>query len=205
MGFYAKYILPRLIDFAMRNKETTCLRAECVPTASGEVLEIGIGSGLNLPFYSSAVRHVYGVDPSIELQKIAIKKLSAMPFAVTFLQQSAEGPIPLADSSIDTIVMTWSLCSIADPAAALQQMRRVLRPNGRMIYVEHGRSPDTRVMTWQDRITPVWKRFTGGCHLNRKIDDLISAAGFRITQQKVFYMPGPRPMTYTYEGVARIH
>lgn len=204
MGLYAKYVLPRLIDLGMRNKDTSRLRAECVPQASGDVLEIGIGSGLNLPFYSSEVRRVYGVDPSTELRQKAAKKTSAVPFGVTFLGQSAEEPLPLDDSSIDTIVMTWSLCSIRNPAAALQQMKRVLRTSGHMVFIEHGRSPDAKVMIWQDRITPVWKRIGGGCHLNRKIDDLIRAAGFQITEQKTFYLPGPRMMTYTYQGVARI-
>jgi ubiquinone/menaquinone biosynthesis C-methylase UbiE len=202
MGFYAKYVLPRVIDLAMRNKDTARLRAESVPQAQGDVLEIGIGSGLNLPFYSSNVRRVYGVDPSIELQKIALTRASTAPFEVTFFRQSAEDPVPLPDSSIDTIVMTWSLCSIPNPAAALHEMKRVLKRNGRLIFVEHGRSADAGVTTWQDRITPFWKRIGGGCHLNRKIDELIKAAGFQVIDQKNFYLPGPRPLTYTYQGIA---
>jgi ubiquinone/menaquinone biosynthesis C-methylase UbiE len=134
---------------------------------------------------------------------MASQKASAAPFEVTFFRQSAEDPLPLADSSIDTIVMTWSLCSIANPAAALQQMKRVVKPNGRLIFVEHGRSADARVAAWQDRITPFWKRIGGGCHLNRNVDELISGAGFQISEQKTFYLPGPRPLTYTYQGVAR--
>jgi ubiquinone/menaquinone biosynthesis C-methylase UbiE len=204
MGLYAKYVLPHLIDLAMRNKDTTRLRSECVPQAKGDVLEIGIGSGLNLPFYSSEVRRVYGVDPSIELQRMAVKKTSDAPFQVTFFAQPAENPIPLPDSSIDTVVMTWSLCSIPNPGAALHQMKRVLKGHGRLIFVEHGRSADASVKIWQDRITPLWKRIGGGCHLNRKVDDLIKAAGFHIIEQKNFYLPGPRPMTYTYQGVAAI-
>jgi len=113
--FYSKYVLPRLIDLAMRNKDTTRLRAECVPQARGDVLEIGIGSGLNLPVYSSGVQRVYGVDPSLELQRIASKRVSAVPFKVEFLHQSAEEPLALGDSSIDTVVMTWTLCSIPNP------------------------------------------------------------------------------------------
>ena len=204
MAFYNKYVLPRLIDLAMRNKDASRLRAESVPLACGNVLEIGIGSGLNLPFYTSKVHRVYGVDPSIELQRMAAKKTSGMPFEVTFLPQSAEQAFPLADSSIDTIVTTWSLCSIPDPLMALQQMKRALKPNGQMIFVEHGRSPEASVVAWQDRITPVWKHVTGGCHLNRKIDDLIRTAGFRITEQHNFYLPGPHPMTYTYQGLAQL-
>ena len=204
MGWYAKQVLPRLIDLAMRNKDTTRLRAEYLPQARGDVLEIGIGSGLNFRFYSREVRHVYGVDPSVELQRMAEKRASAVPFEVTFLQQSAEEPLPLADSTIDTVVVTWTLCSIPNPPLALQQMRRVLKASGRMIYIEHGRSPDTGVTAWQDWLTPAWRRIGGGCHLNRKVDDLIRAAGFHISEQKTFYLPGPRPMTYTYQGIARI-
>lgn len=202
MGLYAKYLLPRLIDLAMRNKDTTRLRAESVPQAQGDVLEIGIGSGLNLPFYSSKVVHVYGVDPSVELQRMASKRAASARFPVTFFRQSAEQPFPLAASSIDTMVMTWSLCSIPNPIAALQQMKRVLKQDGRLIFIEHGRSADARVISWQDRITPFWKRLAGGCHLNRKVADLITAAGFEIIEQKNFYLTGPRPMTYTYQGIA---
>ena len=204
MALYSKYVLPRLIDLAMRNKDASRLRAESVPHARGDVLEIGIGSGLNLPFYSSQVRRVYGIDPSIELQRLAAKKTEDVPFEVTFFPQSVEEPFPLANSSIDTIVMTWSLCSIPNPATALQQMKRVLKSEGEMIFIEHGRSPDTSVVAWQDRITPVWRRMAGGCHLNRQIDDFIRAAGFHVTEQKNFYLPGPRPMTYTYQGIARL-
>ena len=204
MGFYAKHVLPRLIDLAMKNKDTTRLRAECVPQARGEVLEIGIGSGLNLPFYSSDVQRVYGVDPSLELQRMASKRVSAVMFEVEFLRQSAEDRLPIGDSTIDTVVVTWSLCSIPNPASALEQMKRVLKTSGRLMFVEHGRAPDHRVVVWQDRLTPVWKRIGGGCHLNRKIDELIKAAGFQISELKTFYLPGPRPMTYTYQGSAQL-
>lgn len=204
MGMYAKYVLPRLIDLAMRNKDTTRLRAEYLPQARGDVLEAGIGSGLNLRFYSPEVRHLFGVDPSVELQRMAAERASAVPCEVTFIQQSAEEPLPLGDSTIDTVVVTWTLCSIPNPVLALEQMRRVLKASGRMIYIEHGRSDDTRVTAWQDWLTPAWRRIAGGCHLNRKVDDLIRAAGFHISEQKTFYLPGPRPMTYTYQGIARI-
>ncbi len=202
MSFYAKYILPRLIDLAMRNRDTTRLRAEWIPQAHGEVLEIGIGSGLNLPFYSREVQHVYGVDPSAELQQMARKRISDSPIEVKFLSQSAEEPLPLDKASVDTVVVTWTLCSIPNPSEALRQAKRVLKPSGRLIFVEHGRSSDPGVVVWQDRITPLWKRIGGGCHLNRKIDDIISKAGFQIVELKTFYLPGPRPMTYTYQGFA---
>jgi ubiquinone/menaquinone biosynthesis C-methylase UbiE len=203
MGFYAQYVLPHLVDLSMRNRETARLRADWIPHARGEVLEIGIGSGLNLPFYSPEVRRVYGVDPSVGLQRMARKRVAAGRLPVEFFSQSAEEPLPLPSASVDTVVVTWTMCSIPNVDDALQQMRRVLRPTGRLIFLEHGRSPDPGVVAWQDRLTPLWKTFTGGCHLNRKVDELIAAAGFHITQLKTCYMPGPRPMTYTYQGFAQ--
>jgi ubiquinone/menaquinone biosynthesis C-methylase UbiE len=203
VGLYAKYILPRIIDVVMRNEETTRLRAAWIPLARGEVLEVGIGSGLNLPFYSSDVHRIYGVDPSVELQQMARKRAMAEPIGVEFLSQSAEEQLPLARASIDTVVMTWTLCSIPNAPTALQQMKRVLKASGRLIFLEHGRAPDLGVAVWQDRITPLWKHIGGGCHLDRKVDELIRAAGFRITELKTFYLPGPRTMTYTYQGLAQ--
>jgi ubiquinone/menaquinone biosynthesis C-methylase UbiE len=202
VGFYAKRILPRIIDLAMRNKDTTRLREMWIPLARGDVLEIGIGSGRNLPFYSTAVRHVYGVDPSVELQEMAREQVRQTHAKVDFLGQSAEAPLPLPDAIIDTVVSTWTLCSIPNPVEALKEVRRVLKPAGSFIFLEHGRAPDMPVVAWQDRLTPIWKRFTGNCHLNRKIDELITHAGFEITELKTFYVPGPRPMTFTYQGLA---
>ena len=204
MSFYAKHILPRFIDLAMRNKETARLRADWIPKAHGDVLEVGIGSGLNLPFYSSNVQHLYGVDPSVELQRLARKRIVAGSMAIEFLTQSAEIELPLEDASIDTAVMTWTLCSIANPATALSEIRRVLKPGGRLIFLEHGKAPDPPVVVWQDRLTPIWKRIGGGCHLNRKADELIASAGFQLSELKTGYLPGPRPMTYTYQGMAMI-
>ena len=186
----------------MRNKESTRLRAAWIPQAKGDVVEIGIGSGLNVPFYSAQVRHLLGVDPSLELQQMA-KKRTTSHLDVEFISQSAEQRLPLPDSSIDTIVITWSLCSIPNPDEALCQMRRVLKPDGQLLFIEHGRSHDSSVAAWQDRLTPVWKHVAGGCHMNRKVDELISAAGFRITALKTFYIVGPRLMTYTYQGLAQ--
>jgi ubiquinone/menaquinone biosynthesis C-methylase UbiE len=185
----------------MRNKETARLRADWIPRAGGKVLEVGIGSGLNLPFYSAQVEHVYGVDPSLELQRMAYQRAPG-PLKIDFLSQSAEDALPLPGASVDTVVLTWTLCSIPHAPAALQRMKRVLKPDGRLIFIEHGRAPDASVVAWQDRLTPFWGRLTGGCHLNRKIDELIEAAGFRIAELKTCYLRGPRPMTYTYQGVA---
>jgi len=203
MGFYAKHILPRLLDLAMRNKETARLRAAWIPQARCVVLEIGIGSGLNLPFYSSEVHQIYGVDPSVELQRMARQRATTGRGKVEFLTQSAEEPLPLASATIDTVVVTWTVCSIPNAAKALQEMKRVLKGSGRLIFVEHGRAPDPAVAAWQDRLTPVWKRITGGCHLNRRIDELVMEAGFQISDLKTCYVAGPRPMTYTYQGVAQ--
>jgi ubiquinone/menaquinone biosynthesis C-methylase UbiE len=204
MGIYAKHILPRFIDLAMRNKDTTRVRADWVPHARGDVLEVGIGSGLNLPFYSAEVHRVYGVEPSPELQKMARERMAGQAIKVEFLLQSAEDDLPLSDRSIDTVVMTWTLCSIPDPLKALRQMKRVLKAGGRLIFVEHGRAPDSSVAAWQDRLNPVWKRIGGGCHLNRKIDELLVQAGFQIEELRTTYLPGPRPMTYTYQGFAHV-
>ena len=173
MGIYSKYVLPRLIDLTMRNKEATRLRADWIPQARGEVLEVGIGSGLNLAFYSSQVQRVYGVDPSIELQRIARNRAAAGPLHVEFFSQSAEEPLPLPSGSVDTAVLTWTLCSIPNPSKALREIKRVLKPAGRLIFLEHGRSPDLQVAAWQDRLTPSWKRIAGGCHLNRRVDEII--------------------------------
>jgi ubiquinone/menaquinone biosynthesis C-methylase UbiE len=135
---------------------------------------------------------------------MACKRTVGQPVNVEFLSQSAEEPLPLPDESMDTVVMTWTLCSIPNPLEALAQMRRVLKPGGKLIFIEHGRAPDRGVAIWQDRLTPTWKRIGGGCHLNRKVDELITQAGFQITELRRFYLPGPRPMTYTYQGLARV-
>lgn len=203
MGLYTRYVLPRIIDSAMRNKEATRLRSAWIARATGDVLEVGIGSGLNLQFYSPQVRQIFGVDPSLELQDMARRRASGFPVRVEFLLQSAEEVLPLADCSIDTVVTTWTLCSIPNAARALEQMARVLKADGQLIFLEHGLASNDSVATWQNRMTPVWRRLGGGCHLNRKIDEMIIAAGFRITEMKTFYLPGPRPMTYTYQGFAR--
>ena len=202
MGLYSRYVLPRIIDCAMRYEEASRLRAEVIPAAQGVVLEVGIGSGLNLPFYTSAVTKLYGIDSSEELLAMARARSVRAAFPVELLHQSAER-IPLADRSVDTVVVTWSLCSIPDPSSALHEMRRVLKEDGKFIFIEHGLSPDPRVRSWQKRLTPIWRRFAGGCHLDREMDDLIRAAGFSIGELRTSYIPGPRPATYTYVGVGR--
>jgi len=202
MGLYQRYILPRLIDLSMQNRAVRAERARFVPLASGTVLEVGLGSGLNLPFYSPAVERLYGLDPSLELQTMARRRARDARLPVEFIAGSGER-IPMEDETVDAVVTTWTLCSIPDPVRALTEMRRVLNPGGRLIFIEHGRSPDARVVSWQDRLTPVWRRLAGGCHLNRKIDTLILAAGFRIAEIETAYMKGPKPLVYLYKGVAQ--
>jgi ubiquinone/menaquinone biosynthesis C-methylase UbiE len=201
MGLHSKYVLPRFVDLVMKNPETRRLRQAWIPQAEGEVLEIGIGSGLNLEFYTQQVRRVHGVDPSLELQRMARKRTGRID--VEFVLQSAEKPLPLSSGSMDTVVVTWTLCSMPDPQKALLEMKRVLKSEGRLIFIEHGRAPDSVVAAWQDRLTPIWKHIGGGCHLNRKIDLIIEQAGFRIAELTTSYLPGPRPMTYTYQGAAQ--
>jgi ubiquinone/menaquinone biosynthesis C-methylase UbiE len=202
MGFYQDQIVPLLINWSMRQRNLTAYRSRIIPAAEGRVLEIGIGSGLNLLFYSRNVTHVIGLEPSPRLLAMARRAERAEFGHVEFIKGSAEA-IPLKDASVDTVVTTWTLCSIPDALRALRDMRRVLRPGGRLLFVEHGRAPDPHVVWWQDRLTPVWKRLGGGCHLNRAIGTLIEGAGFQFDRLETGYMRGPKPMTFMYEGSAR--
>jgi ubiquinone/menaquinone biosynthesis C-methylase UbiE len=203
MGLYGKYVVPRMIDWAMSNAMTARVREQVIPRAQGVTLEIGIGSGLNLPFYSQRVTELYGVDPSPELNALARKRAQEASRPVELFLQSAEERLPLADRSVDTVVCSWSLCSIPDPVRALREARRVLRPSGDFLFVEHGRAPAGAVRTWQDRLNPIWKRFTGGCNMNRPTDELVRAAGFEIAELEREFLPGPKVLTYTYRGRAR--
>jgi len=202
MGFYGKYVLPTLIELAMKNKAAQAERVRFVPRASGEVLEIGVGSGLNIPIYGSGVRKLYALDPSAELLRMAGRRAERAAFPVKLLQHPAEA-IPLGDGTVDSVVTTWTLCSIPDAAAALREVRRVLRPAGRLIFIEHGRSTDPSVVRWQDRVTPLWRKISGGCHLNRPIDRLLSQGGFKVSELECGYMAGPRIGAYLYRGIAR--
>jgi ubiquinone/menaquinone biosynthesis C-methylase UbiE len=202
MTLYGRYILPRLIHLAMRNTVATAERARFVLLAAGTVLEVGIGSGLNLPFYGPKVERLHALDPSRELWRMARDRVAAAPFPVEFDAVSAE-TIPLADRSVDTVVSTWTLCTIPDPERALAEMRRVPRPGGRLIFVEHGRSLEPRVRAWQDGLTPLWRRVAGGCHLNRPIDRLILDARFRLDELERGYAGRPKTMEYLYKGVAQ--
>ena len=199
MAFYRNHVLPCLTHLAMSNRPLIEYRRRIVPQARGRVLEIGIGSGLNLPFYGGQVASVYGIDPSAALLRRAGRVLSAR---AALVEGSAE-IIPFDNDVFDTVVTTWTLCTIPQVISALREMRRVLRPDGRLLFVEHGLAPDRGVAWWQHRLTPCWKCLGGGCHLNRKIDDLITAAGFHIEKLDAGYMQGRNPFAFMYEGVAR--
>jgi ubiquinone/menaquinone biosynthesis C-methylase UbiE len=202
VNFYDRWILPPVLDLAMRQEQLGTYRREVVAAATGRVLEVGVGSGLNLAYYGGQVEMVVGIDPSPRLLVIARRRAAAAGVYVALVQGSAAA-IPLADQSIDTVVMTWTLCSIADPSAALREMRRILKPGGKLVFVEHGLSPEPGVERWQNRMTPVWRHFTGGCHLNRKIDELIRASGLELTELRTEYSAGPRPVTFMYVGCAQ--
>jgi ubiquinone/menaquinone biosynthesis C-methylase UbiE len=201
MGWYDRHVLPRLIDAACSQPPMQALRARYVPRASGDVLEIGIGSGLNLMHYSSAVRSITGLDPAVELTAKAEERARRITPPVNLLRVSGE-EIPAPDGHFDSIVCTWTLCSIPNVHAALREMRRVLKHGGRMFFVEHGRAPDPGVQRWQRRVEPLWKKIGGGCHLTRAADELITAAGFRIVERDCGYEPGPRIATFMTHGVA---
>jgi len=203
VGVYERWILPRLLDLSMRNRLLDHYRQRTIETARGLVLEVGVGSGLNLRFYSRAVDRVCGIDLSPELLRLAHTRTADAVVPVSLLTASAEH-LPFAVTAFDTVVMTWTLCSIANPVAALIEMRRVLKPSGQLLFVEHGLSPEFRIARWQHRLTPCWKRIGGGCHLDRKMDELIRSAGFEIDAMKTGYMEGPKPWTFMYQGAATI-
>ncbi|MBF0332924.1 MAG: class I SAM-dependent methyltransferase [Alphaproteobacteria bacterium] len=188
----------------MRSRHLPPFRQRVLEPARGVVLELGIGSGLNVGFYPAAVERLIGVEPSAPLLALARRAVATAPFPVTLLQASAES-LPLPDASVDTVVTTWTLCSIPDVGRALVEARRVLRPDGRLLFVEHGLAPEPGVQEWQRRLTPLWRRCSGGCHLDRPIAELIAEAGFRFERLEAGSMPGPRLVTYMTEGSARTH
>lgn len=202
MGIYDRYVLPRLIDTACGMGDVMRRRARLVPQAHGDVLEIGIGTGLNLAYYDKAwVTRVTGVDPAAQMQVTARQRAAEIGIPVDMVAADVRG-IQADAGRFDTVVMTFTLCSIADPLPALQEMKRVLADDGRLLFCEHGLAPEKSVQGWQRRLTPWWKPLAGGCHLDRNIPALITAAGFVIEQLETGYIKGPRPMTFIYEGVA---
>ena len=203
MGFYETRILPHILDKACSIRSVTELRRQLVPQCHGTVLEVGIGSGLNLPFYDPGrVDKLYGLEPSEAMRRKARRPIARAPLPVDWLGLPGEA-IPLEDESVDTLLLTFTLCTIPDWRKALEQMHRVLRPDGQLLFLEHGRCPSPGVRSWQDRLTPVWKKLAGGCHLNRPIDELLAGSGFHIDKLDNFYLPkAPRLAGYLYMGRA---
>jgi len=203
MGFYETRILPHIVNVAMNTKAMKAERRRCLESVTGTVLEVGFGTGLNLPYYPGTVAKVVGVDPSETSAKLAHKRIAASPFPVEVVGLSAE-KTPVPDASFDSIVSTFTLCTIPDVTSALLEMRRALRPGGRLYFVEHGRAEDPRVQRWQEFLNPVQQKVFGGCHLNRDISALIEQAGFEMERLENDYLKGaPKFGGFLYRGVAK--
>ena len=203
MSFYETYFLPHILNIVCGLKVIQKQREKVVPFAQGQVLEIGMGSGLNLPYYDAEkIELVWGLEPSEGMRKKARSKLKHAPFEVRWLDLPSE-EIPLDDGSVDTVLLTYTLCTIPDWHKALLQMRRVLKPGGELIFCEHGEAPDERVRRWQERINPLWGKIAGGCHLNRPIPRFIEKGGFKIQTIESQYLPGPKFAGYNYWGTAK--
>ncbi len=201
-NWYDRHVLPYLLDFACGMKPICQQRGKIVPMAEGRVLEVGIGTGLNLRYYDkSKVSKIVGLDPAMQMHRLALKRIKRAGMNVELMGLSAE-KIPLADASFDSIVITYTLCTIPDPVAALKEMRRVLAPGGRLLFCEHGRAPDESVRRWQRRLQPLWGKIAGGCQLGRDIPGLLNEVGFRYENMQSMYIPGPRPFAYNYWGEA---
>jgi ubiquinone/menaquinone biosynthesis C-methylase UbiE len=201
MPFYTDHLLPRFVHLALRSRRFGKLREETVQGLSGTVLEVGFGSGLNLPYYSPQVSRLLAIEPSRDALRLARKAIAAAPFPVEHAGDTAEA-LPLSAGSVDAAVSTWTLCTIPDAARALREIRRVLKPEGTFHFIEHGLSDEPRVARWQNRLTPLQKRLAGGCHLNRPIERMIEEAGFRLERMDRFYGQGPKVVMYFYVGVA---
>ena len=190
MGIYDKYLLPKLVHFTCGQSPSMRQREKIVPLAVGRVLEIGIGSGLNIPYYDvQKVEHLWGLDPSAEMWSIAQKNAAEHHLDAEFIKSGAES-IPLKKNSADTVLMTYTMCTIPDVHAALDEIRRVLKPAGKLIFCEHGRAPDESVQRWQNRFNPLWKRLAGGCNLNRSIAELLAQSGYKSSDMQTMYLPG---------------
>lgn len=202
VNFYEREVLPRLIDVVLGNREFAAYRARANAGLEGEVLEIGFGSGTNVPFYPAEVTRVVAVDPAEVGQKLAAKRLARCPIPVEFVGLDGE-ELPLGDASVDHVLSTWTLCSIPNVERALAELRRVLKPGGTVHFCEHGVSPDAEVRRWQERLTPIQRRLFGGCHLDRAIDQLVVGSGLVLETLDTSYQRGPKVMGYMYEGIAR--
>ena len=204
MGLYARHVLPRLIDLGCGQEPMAKVRAAYVSRARGRVLEIGFGTGHNLAHYATgedAPDSLFALEPATDIAERARERLAATPLPVEVSNASAED-IPAEDGTFDTVVSTWTLCSVPNVYRCLAELRRVLKPRGRLIFAEHGASPEPAIERWQRRIEPAWKVIGGGCHLSRPADTLIANAGFRIDELETGYLPGPKLATFTYRGVA---
>ena len=205
MSLYSKYILPKVLDFCCATKPIRKQREKVVPLCKGIVLEIGSGSGLNFPYYkTSKVKKIFALEPDKEMIELARQETKKSSIEITFLQEYAER-ISLKDNSVDTILLTYSLCTIPDPISALKEMKRVLRSNGCLVYCEHGMAPESSIRKWQNRLNPINSYFSGGCNLNRKITQLITESGFKIQKSETMYLPGTTKLVgYNYWGTAVI-
>jgi ubiquinone/menaquinone biosynthesis C-methylase UbiE len=202
MNLYDRYLLPYVIDLACGIEPVQRQRAKLVPRAKGRVLEIGVGTGRNLAFYdTSKIEHLCALDPADQMHAKAERRRADAGLKVELLTLSAE-EIPMPDQSFDTVVCTYTLCTIPDPVKALREMRRVLKPDGCLLYCEHGAAPDSGVLHWQNRLNAAWRHIAGGCNLNRDITGMLLAGGFKILELEKMYLPGPRILTYNYWGVA---
>jgi len=203
MGFYSNYVVPRFVTCACGSKPIVRQRQKVVPRARGKILEIGLGAGHNIPHYDhERVDRVIGIDPCETSWQLAQERVNAVPFDVEFLAGSAED-IPLDDNSVDSVLLTFALCTIPDPLAALSEAKRVMRPGGELVFCEHAQAPDESVQRWQARINPLWKRLAGGCNLNRDIVGLIRTAGFDINELEQMYLPNtPRIAGFNVWGTA---
>ena len=204
MSFYNKYILPKVLNCACASKPINYQRDKIVPLAEGVVLDIGIGSGLNIPFYNKTkIKQLYGLDPSKELLDIAKSVAKKENLEIEFLECGAES-IPLPDKSIDTVLITYTMCTIPDVALSNSEIIRVLKDDGKLLFCEHGLAPDKNIAKWQKRINPLWSKIAGGCNLNRDIPNLISSSGFKISNMEEMYLPStPKFEGYNYWGVAK--
>ena len=204
MSLYDKYVLPKLLNSCCSNPPMVYQRKKVVPLAEGDVLEVGIGSGLNLPFYDkSKINKLWGLDPSEELNKMAAEVAKEEKMEVDFIISGAE-EIPLPDNKVDTVILTYTMCTIPDVDLANKEIKRVLKPEGKLIFCEHGISPDENVYKWQKRINPIWKRIAGGCNLHRNIPEIIKSSGFNIEEIDTMYLPStPKFAGYNYWGFAR--
>jgi ubiquinone/menaquinone biosynthesis C-methylase UbiE len=203
MGLYETHVAPRLIDRFLGAEPFVPLRRRTAAGLSGDVLELGFGTGRNAALYPPEVRRLLAVDPQPTARRMATERVRRAPLEVVYVEPEDGELLPLDDASVDHALSSFTLCSIADAPRALAEVRRVLRPGGQLHFLEHGRSPEARVARWQDRLTPLQRRLLGGCHINRPIGRMVAEAGFTITEMRHYYLAGPRPFAYMFEGAAR--